>query len=36
MTQEDRSEIVNALEGLIESFKQTQSYYEEEINSLCS
>ena len=27
LSQEDRAEIVNALEGLIESFKQTQKYY---------
>lgn len=26
---EDNPEIVNALEGLVESFKQTQKYYEE-------
>ena len=36
LSQEDRAEIVNALEGLIDSFKQTQRYYEEEINGLCN
>ena len=28
LTQADRTEIVNALEGLIDSFRQTQKYYE--------
>ena len=36
LSHDDRSEIVNALEDLIESFKKTQKYYEEEISNLCN
>lgn len=32
---EDNVEVINALEGLIDSFKQAQKYYEDELTSFC-
>lgn len=34
-TNEDKSQIIAALEGLIQSFNQTQKLYEEEISNIC-